>query len=170
MQTAWLSSVPQFLCNNYSPAKNGPSLWTTTVLLDFWPSVWVLVASSGCQLWYLGGRQQGGQTACHILRHISVPVEILPLIQTLPCACGTLRTHRPATASISWWCPCESCRFVFWMSFFSGPAAPAEKHATGKHPLRWAVLGLPILMERSAKLCFQNRLPCQHGAPVGPYL
>ena len=48
--------------------------------------------------------------------------------------------------------------------------SPGEKHATGKHPLRWVVLGLPILMERSAKLHFQNRFLCQHGAPVGPYL
>ena len=25
--------------------------------MDFWPSAWVLVASSGCQLWYMGGLQ-----------------------------------------------------------------------------------------------------------------
>lgn len=98
-----INSMTQFCssisCNNYSLAKNGPSS-----TIDFWPSAWVLVASSGCQLWYMGGlasARQGCQTTCHVLEAYFCASGNTALIQTLPCACGTIPTLCPETASIS---------------------------------------------------------------------
>lgn len=151
----------QFLCNNYSLAKNGPSLWTTTVLLDFWPSAWVLVASSGCQLWYMGGLQP--QCQAGLPNH-------LPRVEAYFCASGNTASDpkpyhvpvehsepfvqkQPASLSGAHVGPADSY-FECHSSLVCGPCWETHPWETP------AVLGgagaPPNLMERSAKLCFRT--------------